>query len=44
VDGTPILTNAYTYDAAERISTINNGHSGTFTYQYNQYNGLLARR
>jgi RHS repeat-associated protein len=42
VDGTPILTNAYTYDAAERISTINNGQSGTFTYQYNQYNGLLA--
>ncbi len=42
VDGTPIITNDYTFDAAERISTINNGQSGTFAYQYNQYNGLLA--
>jgi len=41
VDGSGILTNAYTFDAAERVSAIT-GESGTFAFDYSPYNGLVA--
>ncbi|NQU40348.1 MAG: hypothetical protein HQ523_10385 [Lentisphaerae bacterium] len=36
-----ILTNAYTFDAAERVSEIE-GQGGTFEFNYGEYNGLVA--
>jgi YD repeat-containing protein len=41
VEGSGILTNAYTFDAAERVSEIE-GAGGTFAFTYGPYNGLVA--
>ena len=41
IDDTPILTTAYTFDAAERISEIV-GQSEAFAFEYAAHNGLLS--
>jgi len=41
VEGSGILTNTYTFDAAERVSEID-GTSGTFAFEYGTENGLVA--
>ena len=41
IDATPTLANAYTFDAAERVSVIN-GTGGTFAFNYSPHNGLVA--
>lgn len=41
VDGSGILTNAYTCDEAERVDTID-GTGGTFAFTYGPYNGFVA--
>ena len=41
IDGSTVLTNSYTFDAAERVSAIN-GTGGTFAFNYGPYNGLVA--
>ncbi|RLC01536.1 MAG: hypothetical protein DRI57_30985, partial [Deltaproteobacteria bacterium] len=41
VAGSTILTNVYSFDAAERLST-QKSDAGQFVYSYNQYNGLIS--
>ncbi len=41
VEGSGILTNAYTFDEAERVSEIE-GAGGMFAFTYGQYGGLVA--